>query len=110
MTEREILTEKVATFTEMECIQKLIEELKEALTEAMNLMLALAFEDTNTERVTGVRKSLIHELADVDTAGRKTLLLIPAFSEWDFHKKQHYSTHIQIPEAIRIKKLGNVEA
>ena len=106
MTEREILAEKVATFTEIECVQKLIEELKEAMEAAVTLSAALCT-PLNEEGIAQLRKELIQELADVDTAGRKTFIVMHRTAEWIFVEKQFHSIRVQIPEAIRIK---NAEA
>lgn len=106
MTEREILEEKTKVFSERECVNKLIEELWEAMKEAIMLDAALSVPSIYTEEHMQMmlRTKLMEELADVDVAGRRTLELLYQTGEWTFNEKSRHGVRVQLREAIELRK------
>lgn len=105
MTEREILEEKVKVFSERECLAKLIEELREAMKEAIMLEVSLSVPSLSLEEHRqNIRTKLMEELADVDVAGRRTLELLYRTGEWTFNEKSRHGVRVQLREAIEKRK------
>ena len=95
-TEREIIEKKIVVFTERECLDKLIEELEEALIAAKQVASTL----TNPM----YKVALMEELADVEVAGRRTLTKLWPSVEREFTKKVGKAIFTQIPAAIEAKR------
>jgi len=102
MTEREVLSEKVKVFSIEECIDKLIEELEEALSEAIYLRDSFN-RKARKEFINAAIKRLMEELADVEVAGKKTFFRLRPLAQWWYTCKIHHAITIQIPEAIAEK-------
>ena len=103
MTEREVMQLKVDTFSTVECIDKLIEELEEALAEAVYLSAAYHREAPLPFVLADVSR-LMEELADVEVAGKKTFFRLFSTAQWVFTRKVQHAIFDQIPAAIREKE------
>ena len=97
-----ILDDKVKAFGAEECVEKLIEELNEALIEAINLSDSLKKNDKK-ESVDMCIKKLMEELADVDVAGIKTFSRLYRKATYWYTGKLYYALTTQIPKAIEEK-------
>lgn len=101
MTDQEILQQKVNLFSFDEILDKLIEELSEAMHEALDLRYSRG---TNKGVYTWMLIKLIKELADVDVAGRRTLAVIPDVPNFEFDAKSRYAVQSQIRAANEKKR------
>lgn len=102
MTEKEIIDAKIETFSELEILDKLQEELLEALGAVNNLHAAIRSGRPLYRCVRG----LMEELADVEIAGRKTLVkLYPSYEKY-YENKLRHGVLVQLRDAIE-KAQGN---
>lgn len=96
MTDKEILEAKVEVFSELECLEKLQEELAEAQQAAATLHAKILY-----DRPRGVYvKELMEELADVEIVGHKTLVKLYPMEEDFFEQKLRYGVQVQLRKAI----------
>lgn len=102
MTDKEILEAKVEVFSELECLEKLQEELAEAQQAVATLHAKILY-----DRPRGVYvRELMEELADVEIAGHKTLVkLYPSYEKY-YENKLRRGVLVQLRDAIE-KAQGN---
>lgn len=82
-----IIRKKCLLFTEEECMEKLVEEISEALTAARNYLCSLRC-DRDPAKAILRRKALAEELADVYVAGIATM------GEMRPYMKETYDTKV----------------
>jgi len=103
MTNKEILAEKARLFSEDDCLDKLIEELSEAVKAVLNLR----YEDTAEPPVFNRNVlviNLIEELADVSVAGIETLVHFYPMAEGVYNNKKVRSIQVNIRKAIEERR------
>lgn len=102
MKERDVIGDKIAVFTESECLWKLLEELAEASIEVIKALWFIKMYPRDISRLLGIK--IARELADVDIAGRQTLRRIYPFFDGFFEAKQCLALKHNIPQATEAKK------
>lgn len=102
MTNNEILAQKARLFSEDDCLDKLIEELSEALNAALDLRYSIEEEEEVSSRKK-LTMNLIEELADVSVAGIETLTHIYPTAEGLYNNKRVCSIQVNIRRAIEEK-------
>jgi hypothetical protein len=102
MTNNEILAQKARLFSEDDCLDKLIEELSEALNAALDLRYSIEGEGEVSSRKK-LTMNLIEELADVSVAGIETLEYIYPEAEGLYNNKRARSIQVNIRRAIEEK-------
>jgi hypothetical protein len=102
MTNNEILAQKARLFSEDDCLDKLIEELSEALNAALDLRYSIEGEGEVSSRKK-LTMNLIEELADVSVAGIETLEYIYPEAEGLYNNKRVRSIQVNIRRAIEEK-------
>ena len=98
---KDIVEEKVRTFSEIECLDKLIEELTEAKVAAVLYQNNLKHQMEETTAI--ARVDLAEELADVFVAGILTLGTLRPFMQAVYDAKVHRGVFKQMKTAIEQK-------
>lgn len=98
--EIEILARKVTVFTFEECLDKLIEELSEAMAAALDLRYRRGMRLDDPDRRPLLTR-LIEELADVDVSGIRTIERVEPYARYLFNNTAHHAIHVKVREAIR---------
>lgn len=100
LTIRDIVKKKVLTFTEEECIEKLIEELDEALLAAHAYLSDVRHHTIVKDSIAVTRAALSEELADVYVSGILTLGTLRPFMQTVYDAKVHRAVFKQMVLAI----------
>ena len=97
---KDIVEEKVRIFSEIECLDKLIEELTEAKIAAILYQNNLKHRVAEVETTAIARTDLAEELADVFVAGILTLGTLRPYMQAVYDAKVHRGVFKQMKTAI----------
>ena len=100
---------KADTFSELECIDKFLEELREVTVEA-KILAELIMQGRGEETLQEARARLYKEMSDVNTTGIETWKPLDPKAQWIFTQKYHQAILVDIPDAIERKLNGASDA